>query len=111
MIFVAFLSEQVISVLRGLVYSFQTSLSYLQLYKNVAERGEWSSILESARKAYVDRKISQAVLQYSFAAELGYEVAQSNVAFLLDRGRCPVPGHTVPKEKPQAHLHELRNSK
>ena len=63
-------------------------LLYNQLYKNVAERGEWSSILESARKAYVDRKISQALLQYSFAAELGYEVAQSNVAFLLDRGEC-----------------------
>lgn len=35
----------------------------------------------------MDRKIHTALLQYSFAAELGYEVAQSNVAYLLDRGK------------------------
>ncbi|XP_003727156.2 protein sel-1 homolog 1 isoform X2 [Strongylocentrotus purpuratus] len=73
----------------GVMRSCHTAV---ELYKNVAERGEWSRLLESARKAYVDRKIHTALLQYSFAAELGYEVAQSNVAYLLDRGEVNMFG-------------------
>ncbi|XP_072173169.1 protein sel-1 homolog 1-like [Diadema setosum] len=73
----------------GVMRSCHTAV---ELYKNVAERGEWSRLLESARKAYVERKIPSALMLYSFAAELGYEVAQSNVAFLLDKGEANMFG-------------------
>lgn len=39
--------------------------------------------------AYADYKnyrVNEAYMQYALLAELGYEVAQSNAAFLLDRG-------------------------
>ena len=60
----------------------------LQLFKNVAERGKWSELLMDAHSTYKDHNIHSALMQYSFAAELGYEVAQSNVAYILDKGKC-----------------------
>lgn len=58
----------------------------LQLYKNVAERGRWSSKLMDAHSNYRNGKINQAFIKYALLAEIGYEVAQSNAAFILDRG-------------------------
>ena len=40
-----------------------------------------------AHQLYKDGNIDQALLKYTFMAELGYEVAQSNVAYILDQGR------------------------
>ena len=57
------------------------------MFKNVAERGEWSEMLMEAHSSYKDHDDHSALMQYSFAAELGYEVAQSNVAFILDQGK------------------------
>lgn len=59
-----------------------------QLYKNVAERGRWSSKLMDAHSNYRNGKINQAFIKYALLAEMGYEVAQSNAAFILDRGWC-----------------------
>ncbi|XP_054759543.2 protein sel-1 homolog 1-like [Lytechinus pictus] len=84
----------------GVMRSCHTAV---ELYKNVAERGEWSRLLESARKAYVDRKIHTALLQYSFAAELGYEVAQSNVAYLLDKGEVNIFGFNETYQRALLH--------
>lgn len=39
-----------------------------------------------AHQDYKAYRFNQAFMQYSLATELGYEVAQSNAAFLLDRG-------------------------
>lgn len=55
-----------------------------ELYKNVAERGRWSEMLMQAHAAYREGLVDQAALKYLFLAELGYEVAQSNIAYLLD---------------------------
>lgn len=38
-----------------------------------------------AHSAYWDSRHTQALVTYMLLAELGYEVAQSNAAFLLDR--------------------------
>ncbi|CAF3743498.1 unnamed protein product, partial [Rotaria sordida] len=56
-----------------------------ELFKNVAERGKWSSIFIEAYNLYRQGHIEQAFMKYLYLAELGYEVAQSNVAYLLDQ--------------------------
>ena len=56
----------------------------LQLYKNVAERGRWSELLMDAHAQYKEGYVNGALIKYAFLAELGYEVAQSNVAYILD---------------------------
>lgn len=58
----------------------------IQLYKNVAERGKWGEKLMEAHHQYRDFRYNEAFIAYALMAELGYEVAQSNAAFMLDRG-------------------------
>lgn len=55
------------------------------LYKMVAERGPWSSLSRWALESYLKGDIGKALLLYSRMAELGYEVAQSNAAWILDK--------------------------
>lgn len=57
-----------------------------QLFKNVAERGHWSDMLMQAHDMYSEGRVEGALLKYMFLGELGYEVAQSNVAYILDNG-------------------------
>jgi len=56
-----------------------------QLFKNVAERGRWSEMIMEAHTMYRESNTDGALLLYTLLAELGYEVAQSNVAFMLDK--------------------------
>ncbi|CAF4188787.1 unnamed protein product, partial [Adineta steineri] len=56
-----------------------------ELFKNVAERGKWSSMFIEAYNLYRQGHIEQAFMKYLYLAELGYEIAQSNVAYLLDQ--------------------------
>jgi TPR repeat protein len=56
----------------------------VQLFKKVAERGYWALILTEALDDYRSRRIAQAFIKYAFLSELGYEVAQSNAAFILE---------------------------
>lgn len=56
-----------------------------ELYKNVAERGSSSQMFAEAHNAYKENDIEKAIIKYMFLAELGYEVAQSNVAYILDQ--------------------------
>lgn len=58
----------------------------VEFFKNVAERGRWNTNLMHAYSDYKNNRINEAYMQYALLAELGYEVAQSNAAFLLDRG-------------------------
>lgn len=55
------------------------------LYKLVAERGPWSSLSRWALESYIKGNVGKALLLYSRMAELGYEVAQSNAAWILDK--------------------------
>ncbi|XP_073295580.1 ERAD-associated E3 ubiquitin-protein ligase component HRD3A-like [Primulina huaijiensis] len=54
------------------------------LYKLVAERGPWSSLSRWALESYLKGDIGKSLLLYSRMAEIGYEVAQSNAAWILD---------------------------
>ncbi|KAJ6818107.1 putative ERAD-associated E3 ubiquitin-protein ligase component HRD3 [Iris pallida] len=54
-------------------------------YKTVAERGPWSSLSRWALESYLKGDVGKALLLYSRMAELGYEVAQSNAAWILDK--------------------------
>lgn len=55
------------------------------LYKLVAERGPWSSLSRWALESYLKSDIGKAFFLYARMAELGYEVAQSNAAWILDK--------------------------
>ncbi|XP_030369762.1 protein sel-1 homolog 1 [Scaptodrosophila lebanonensis] len=57
----------------------------VEFFKNVAERGRWSARMMHAYSDYKQNRIDEAYMQYALMAEVGYEVAQSNAAFLLDR--------------------------
>ncbi|KAJ8753695.1 hypothetical protein K2173_026371 [Erythroxylum novogranatense] len=55
------------------------------LYKLVAERGPWSSLSRWALESYLKADVGKAFFLYSRMAELGYEIAQSNAAWILDK--------------------------
>ncbi|XP_043813553.1 ERAD-associated E3 ubiquitin-protein ligase component HRD3A isoform X2 [Manihot esculenta] len=55
------------------------------LYKLVAERGPWSTLSRWALEAYLKGDIGKALVLYSRMAELGYEIAQGNAAWILDK--------------------------
>ncbi|KAM0937007.1 putative ERAD-associated E3 ubiquitin-protein ligase component HRD3 [Dioscorea sansibarensis] len=54
-------------------------------YKDVAEMGPWNSLLKWALESYLKGDVGKALILYSRMAELGYEVAQSNAAWILDK--------------------------
>lgn len=56
-----------------------------ELLKNVAERGNWGTRLMQAHSDLREGHSDKAFIGYAFLSELGYEVAQSNAAFILDR--------------------------
>lgn len=62
-----------------------------QLFKNVCERGRWSERLMTAYASFREADTDAALVQYLLLAEQGYEVAQSNVAFLLDQSKTQTP--------------------
>ncbi|VVC88578.1 unnamed protein product [Leptidea sinapis] len=67
-----------------------------ELFKNVCERGPWSSRLMLAHAAFRARDSDAAFLQYSALAERGYEIAQTNAAYLLDEGEVRMFGSDSP---------------
>ncbi|KAJ8977951.1 hypothetical protein NQ317_008142 [Molorchus minor] len=71
----------------GMLRSCPTAV---ELFKNVAERGRWGEILMQAHTDYREGRLDEAFVQYALLSELGYEVAQSNAAFLLDRNEVPM---------------------
>lgn len=61
--------------------------SLMKLFKNVVERGRWADKLMEAYSDYRDGQINESLIKYMLLADLGYEVAQSNAAFILDRSK------------------------
>uniref|UniRef100_A0AAQ5YIW7 SEL1L adaptor subunit of ERAD E3 ubiquitin ligase n=1 Tax=Amphiprion ocellaris TaxID=80972 RepID=A0AAQ5YIW7_AMPOC len=66
----------------GVMRSCHTAV---ELFKNVCERGRWSERLMTAYSSFKEGEMDAALIQYLLLAEQGYEVAQSNVAFVLDQ--------------------------
>ena len=56
------------------------------MFKNVAERGKWTNLFVEAHRTYTAGELDSALMMYLLLSELGYEVAQSNVAFILEQG-------------------------
>lgn len=71
----------------GIMRSCPTAVEF---FKIVAERGKWGELLMQAHNDYRDGRYNEAFVQYALLSELGYEVAQSNAAFMLDRGEAPM---------------------
>lgn len=57
----------------------------VELLKNVAERGHWGDKFMQAHQDHREGNAKASFVKYAFLSELGYEVAQSNAAFILDR--------------------------
>mmetsp|Transcript_38732 Transcript_38732/g.60403 ORF Transcript_38732/g.60403 Transcript_38732/m.60403 type:complete len:1056 (-) Transcript_38732:48-3215(-) len=72
---------------RGVEASCTQGVKYL---KAAAERGRWGLLLRDGLEAYLREDIQMALQHYEAAAELGYEVAQSNAAWLYTN-HCPSP--------------------
>ncbi|KAM4690298.1 protein sel-1 homolog 1 [Rhinophrynus dorsalis] len=73
----------------GVMRSCQTAV---ELFKNVCERGRWSERLMMAYNGYKSGNANTALVQYLLLAEQGYEVAQSNAAFILDQKEASIVG-------------------
>lgn len=84
----------------GVLRSCQTAV---ELFKNVCERGRWSERLMTAYNSYKNGNANTAVVQYLLLAEQGYEVAQSNAAFILDQKEASLVGEN--ETFPRALLH------
>uniref|UniRef100_A0A8C5K933 Protein sel-1 homolog 1 n=1 Tax=Jaculus jaculus TaxID=51337 RepID=A0A8C5K933_JACJA len=84
----------------GVMRSCHTAV---ELFKNVCERGRWSERLMTAYNSYKDADYNAAVTQYLLLAEQGYEVAQSNAAFILDQREATIIGEN--ETYPRALLH------
>ncbi|XP_046480220.1 protein sel-1 homolog 1 [Neodiprion pinetum] len=71
----------------GMMRSCPTAV---ELLKNVAERGKWSDQLMMAHNEYREGRVDEAFVTYAVLAEMGYEVAQSNAGFILDRAETTI---------------------
>ncbi|KAI9599526.1 hypothetical protein BDF19DRAFT_381633 [Syncephalis fuscata] len=70
---------------QGTSYSCPLAVAY---YKTVAEKGDWQySPIPAGYQAYKRGDYETALLVYLQAAEMGYEVAQTNAAWLIDNQR------------------------
>ncbi|XP_074805727.1 protein sel-1 homolog 2 isoform X6 [Natator depressus] len=63
---------------------FRSCQNAVELYRSVCELGSWSEKFLTAYFAYQDGNIDSSLIQYALLAEMGYEVAQSNSAFILE---------------------------
>lgn len=68
----------------GTPRSCRTAIQYL---KAVAERGTWQKRLEDAHRMHRKGKTEEALNTFERLGELGYELAQSNAAFILEAAR------------------------
>ncbi|XP_035279373.1 protein sel-1 homolog 1-like [Anguilla anguilla] len=87
----------------GVMRSCHTAV---ELFKNVCERGRWSERLMTAYGSFKEGDSNSAVVQYLLLAEQGYEVAQSNVAFILDQKEANIFSEN--ETYPRALLHWTR---
>uniref|UniRef100_A0A8D0CLA9 SEL1L adaptor subunit of SYVN1 ubiquitin ligase n=1 Tax=Scleropages formosus TaxID=113540 RepID=A0A8D0CLA9_SCLFO len=78
----------------GIMRSCPTAV---ELLKNVCEQGRWSDRFMEAYRSFREGDLDASVAQYLVLAEQGYEVAQSNVAFILDQSELFHENETYPR--------------
>ncbi|KAM5245544.1 protein sel-1 homolog 2 [Ctenodactylus gundi] len=71
----------------GVLRSCRTAV---ELYKGVCELGHWAEKFLTAYFAYKHGDIDSSLVQYALLAEMGYEVAQSNSAFILESKKAKI---------------------
>lgn len=59
----------------------------LELYKSVAERGPWGSSLRTAHQCFLRGEFERSALIYTKHALEGVRIAQTNAAWMLQRGK------------------------
>mmetsp|Transcript_23138 Transcript_23138/g.37160 ORF Transcript_23138/g.37160 Transcript_23138/m.37160 type:complete len:721 (+) Transcript_23138:198-2360(+) len=79
----------------------------VKLFKSVSERGYWAKWLTSAHKDYIREDYDSALIKYCRASDQGYEMAQSNAAWLL--GKDHVVYHPF-EDRHLASLHHLEKA-
>ncbi|KAM9778958.1 protein sel-1 homolog 1 [Syngnathus typhle] len=87
----------------GVMRSCHTAV---ELFKNMCERGRWSERLLTAYASFKEGDSDAALVQYLLLSEQGYEVAQSNVAFILDQKGAKIFNDN--ETYPRALLHWTR---
>lgn len=87
----------------GVMRSCHTAVEF---FKNVCERGRWSERLMTAYGSFKEGETDAALVQYLLLAEQGYEVAQSNAAFILDQKGARIFSEN--ETYPRALLHWTR---
>jgi SEL1 protein len=68
---------------------------FRKFFKSIAERGDQSFFLQEAANAYEQDDRVSVFLKYSMASEQGFEVAQNNLAYLLDEGQILIIFHYI----------------
>ncbi|XP_015677861.1 protein sel-1 homolog 2 [Protobothrops mucrosquamatus] len=63
---------------------FKSCQNAVELYKTVCELGEWSEMFRTAYFAYQSGNMDSSLVQYAFLAEMGYEEAQVNSAYIME---------------------------
>ncbi|KAI3384106.1 hypothetical protein SNEBB_009399 [Seison nebaliae] len=56
----------------------------VELFRTVAERGRWGRMFNDAHQQYINGNYASAFMLYTLLGELGYEIAQSNAAYILE---------------------------
>eukprot|EP00007_Cunea_sp_BSH-02190019_P006918 CAMPEP_0174233726 /NCGR_PEP_ID=MMETSP0417-20130205/3693_1 /TAXON_ID=242541 /ORGANISM="Mayorella sp, Strain BSH-02190019" /LENGTH=942 /DNA_ID=CAMNT_0015311989 /DNA_START=155 /DNA_END=2980 /DNA_ORIENTATION=+ len=77
----------------------------LRLMKRVAERGQMSDLMYDAHDSYTDGFVDDALIRYEMASEMGFEIAQSNAAWLYD-----MMGDTLSTEHFAPLMHAFRRT-
>ncbi|KAM3851015.1 protein sel-1 homolog 2 [Vipera latastei] len=65
---------------------FKSCQNAVELYKTVCELGQWSEMFRTAYFAYQSGNIDSSLVQYAYLAEMGYEEAQVNSAYIIESG-------------------------
>ncbi|XP_053140549.1 protein sel-1 homolog 2 isoform X3 [Hemicordylus capensis] len=65
----------------GVLRSCQNAV---ELYRTVCELGRWSEKFLTAYFAFQAGNIDSSLVQYAFLAEMGYEIAQTNSAYIME---------------------------
>lgn len=61
-----------------------------------AEKGPWAAVLQRGYDAFQEGDYERALLHYLQAAEMGYELGQSNAAWLLTHVRLTLQDGAEP---------------
>nr|XP_056712774.1 protein sel-1 homolog 2 [Euleptes europaea] len=69
---------------------FRSCQNAVELYRIVCELGRWSEKFLTAYYAYQAGQADLSLVQYLFLAEMGYEIAQSNSAYIMESEKVKI---------------------